>query len=331
MAVGPDIALVGVVEDDIGANPNQGAVELYTRSGTTWTRQSRILALDGAANDFFGFQTRLQGDLAVITAPGDDVGSTTNAGSAYLFARNGATFTQQEQFAAPDASANDSLGHDIAFQNQTILAGANRDDVGAATDQGSAHVFVFPSSTGGPAPSISEVIPNAGSAAGGTAVTLKGSDLSETTEVTFDGIAVTGLSVLDSSTLTALTPPRTAGAGTVNVTVRNRAGLTGTLINGFHYVPPPPPSATTLTVGGGPVWDASSAHLRVLRAGVDCSETYTGAPVVQLIAIPAADASFWRLDWRCGLRRWQCDHDRQSYLQRALRATARWAHARSQW
>ncbi len=49
-----------------------GAVYYYTLTGLYWSRQSKILATDGAAGDFFGSSVSIYNNTAFIGATGDD-------------------------------------------------------------------------------------------------------------------------------------------------------------------------------------------------------------------------------------------------------------------
>jgi len=77
--------------------------------------------------------------------------------------------------------------------------------------------------TSTPAPAVTGVSPSSGPAAGGTAVTVSGSNLSGGS-VAFGGVAATGVSCTASS-CSATSP---AGSGTVNVTVTTAGGTSAT-------------------------------------------------------------------------------------------------------
>lgn len=79
---------------------------------------------------------------------------------------------------------------------------------------------------------ISSITPNTGPVAGGTVVTINGSNLTGSTGVTFGGTAGTAFSVVNDGEITVTTPAKAAGA--VNVVVANPSG-NGTLTNGFTY------------------------------------------------------------------------------------------------
>jgi hypothetical protein len=137
VAISGDTVVVGAAYDTIGANASQGSAYIFVRSGATWTLQQKIIASDGAANDQFS-KVALSGDTAVIGARLDDIGGGVNQGSAYVFVRSGATWTEQQKLSASDGAAGDSFGDSVAASGDTVIVGADGDDNG----QGSAYVFV---------------------------------------------------------------------------------------------------------------------------------------------------------------------------------------------
>ncbi len=145
VALSGDTAVVSAPFDAIGTNENQGAVYVFTRSGTTWTPQlPKLTASGGAAGDLFGISVALSGDTLVVGAAGDDIGGIANQGAAYVFARNGTGWSQQRHLFAEDGVANDGFGGAVALSGDTVVVGASSDDSGASADQGSAYVFVCP-------------------------------------------------------------------------------------------------------------------------------------------------------------------------------------------
>ena len=100
-----------------------------------------------------------------------------------------------------------------------------------------------------PAPTVSSVSPSTGSTAGGTAVTITGTNFGAGATVSLGGRAATGVTVVNSSTITAATPAQ--AAGTVSITVTNTDGQSGAITAGFTYVLPAP-SVTSVTPLSGP-------------------------------------------------------------------------------
>ncbi len=138
VALSGDTVVVGAPFDEIGANSNQGSAYVFTRSGTTWNFQQKLLASDGAASDEFGRSVALSGDTAVVGAFGDDIGANTQQGSAYVFTRSGTFWTQQQpKLMASDGAAFDLFGYSVALSGDTAVVAAYGDD----NARGSAYVF----------------------------------------------------------------------------------------------------------------------------------------------------------------------------------------------
>ncbi len=141
VALSGDTALVGAAGDDVGANSNQGSAYVFTRSEGTWTEQAKLTASDGADDDGFGFWVSVYDDTAAVGAYYDDAGDSVDQGSAYVFTRAGQTWTEQAKLTASDGAAGDQFARSVAVSGDTIVAGAQMDDIDGRDGQGSAYVF----------------------------------------------------------------------------------------------------------------------------------------------------------------------------------------------
>ncbi len=142
----------------------------------------------------------------------------------------------------------------------------------SATAAGDRFTYVIPP------PTVSSLSPTSGSSAGGTTVTITGTNLSGATAVKFGANAAT-FSVNSSTQVTVAAP---AGAiGTVDVTVTTAGGTSATNA-GDRYVytaaPPPVPAVSGLSPGSGP------AGTLVTIAG----SNFTGATAVSFGAVAAS-------------------------------------------
>jgi len=117
-----------------------------------------------------------------------------------------------------------------------------------------ANGFTYISAT---APTISGVSPQSGPTAGGTPVTLTGSNFVTGATVSFGSVAATNVVVQNATTVTLNTPAQTLG--TVAVTVRNPDDQSGILTNAFTYVAPP--SVTGVMPNNGPVSGGTSVTI----------------------------------------------------------------------
>jgi hypothetical protein len=83
------------------------------------------------------------------------------------------------------------------------------------------------------APTVTGVSPASGPIAGGTAITITGTNFNTGATVMVGGTAATGVTRVNNTTITATTPAH--AAGTVNVTVTNMDSQSGTLASGFTF------------------------------------------------------------------------------------------------
>ena len=136
-------AIIGAYLDDDKAT-DAGAAYIYVRSGTNWTYQTKLLASDGQASDYFGYSVAISGDgnTAIIGAYGDD-DKATNAGAAYIFTRSNTDWIQQTKLLASNGQGGDYFGYSVAISRDgdTAIIGAYGDD-DKAIDAGSAYIFV---------------------------------------------------------------------------------------------------------------------------------------------------------------------------------------------
>jgi hypothetical protein len=164
-----DTAFIGAQwDDDNGVD--SGSVYVFTRSGTTWTQQQKLLAPDGAAEDLFGWWVDLDGDTVLIAAKWDD-DNGDGSGSAYVFTRTGTTWAFQQKLLASDGAPVDRFGVDVALDGDTaFIAACYDDDMG--TDSGSVYVFTRTGTTWTEQQKLTASDGSAGDSFGGCAGTI---------------------------------------------------------------------------------------------------------------------------------------------------------------
>jgi hypothetical protein len=169
VALNGDTALIGAPDKDSGAQALQGAAYVFTRNGTSWAQQQKLMAGDGAANDTFGLSVALSGETALIGATGATLSNQAAQGSAYVFARSGVIWNQQQKLTASDGAALDSFGAAVALNGAQALVGAP----GGSVTRGAAYVFARSGTVWHPQQKLTASDGAAGDAFG-NAVTLSG-------------------------------------------------------------------------------------------------------------------------------------------------------------
>jgi hypothetical protein len=141
VALDGDTALIGTLYGPGSANADQGAAYVFVRNGTTWTQQKKLTANDGLAFAQFGTAVALDGDTALVGAPDHQrLPSFLTTGAAYVFVRNGTTWTQQAGLLANDGDGGDQFGAAVALDGDTALVGAPNNAV-TVGGQGAAYIF----------------------------------------------------------------------------------------------------------------------------------------------------------------------------------------------
>ncbi|MFL2547437.1 MAG: integrin [Candidatus Rariloculaceae bacterium] len=131
--------------------PGAGAVYVFARASGEWSQQAYVKASNSDGGDVFGYQVALNfdGDTLVVTAQGEDSASpgidldqinndAGGAGAAYVFTRDGGTWSQQSYLKSANPEVNDLFGSSVAMSDDgnTILVGALDEDGGQATING---------------------------------------------------------------------------------------------------------------------------------------------------------------------------------------------------
>ena len=117
-------------------------------------QQAYLKASSSDAGDAFGSWVAVSGNTVVVGAPFEDSGatgvngnddddSTPDSGAAYVFIRDGTSWSQQAYLKASNGRPGDEFGQSVAISGDTIVVGARF----ASFNIGAAYVFVRSGST----------------------------------------------------------------------------------------------------------------------------------------------------------------------------------------
>ncbi|MHB8645903.1 MAG: Ig-like domain-containing protein [Thermomicrobiales bacterium] len=97
-----------------------GAAYVYTKVGATWTLQQKLIANDAPLINSFGFAVAVSydGNTVIIGAYADQ----NYAGAAYIFARSGTIWTQQQKLIASDRATDNLFGWAVAMSDDGATA-----------------------------------------------------------------------------------------------------------------------------------------------------------------------------------------------------------------
>ena len=229
---------------------------------------------------------------------------TTNPSSTSVVAGNTTTFT---------AAANGNPLATVQWQQSTD-GGATFQNIAGATattlsftagsgQNGNQYRAVFTNSVGSAtttaatltvqfAPTVTSTSPTAGPTAGGTVVTITGSNFTGATAVRFGGTSATSFTVNSSTSITATTP---AGTGTVDITVTAPGGTSSTsAADQFTFVSAPAVTSLSVTSGstaGGTtvvITGANFSGVTAVRFGAVRASSFTVNSASQITAVAPA-------------------------------------------
>ena len=105
MAIEGNTAVIGKLTGVPLMSQVEGAAYIFVKNGATWTQQQKLLASDNTPNGAFGESVSISGDKIAVAAHRVTVGSNTTQGAAYIFAKSGAVWSQQQKLTASDGAS----------------------------------------------------------------------------------------------------------------------------------------------------------------------------------------------------------------------------------
>lgn len=138
---GNTAVISSMFDDDMGSN--SGVVFIFSRTNTTWTQETKILSNDIASNDTFGSSVAISNDgNTIIVGANNDDDKGSNSGTAFIYVRDGITWTQQSKLVASDGISNDYFGSSVSISGDgnTAIVGSNYDD-DKGSSSGSSYIY----------------------------------------------------------------------------------------------------------------------------------------------------------------------------------------------
>jgi hypothetical protein len=142
VAISGDYAVAGAPLPPAPTFTGPGRAFVYRRDGSTglWVRDTALSASDGIDYIEFGRAVAIQGDLIAVGTKLGVKGGTTISGAAYVFRRQGTTWTEEAKLTPLDGEYHDFFGAAIAVANGAIVVGAKGED-SKGNEAGAAYVF----------------------------------------------------------------------------------------------------------------------------------------------------------------------------------------------
>ena len=121
VSISGSTAVAGASFDANGTFTGAGAVYVYTRNGSTWTQQQRVLANDPGLNDNLGAYVEVYGDRLYASAIGNGPAAGPKPGAVYVFQRSGNSWSQIDKLVPAVAVANANYGQRMALNDEFLL------------------------------------------------------------------------------------------------------------------------------------------------------------------------------------------------------------------
>ena len=141
VALDGDTALIGLPKIETLEQIFGGAVTMFERDAGEWRGQVPALTpADGDGGDFFGISIALEGDFAFVGSPRNDEAGGVDAGSVYVFERDGESWISREKLKASDGVPHDGFGTAISVDGSRLAIGTSPLDI---VDDITGSVYVF--------------------------------------------------------------------------------------------------------------------------------------------------------------------------------------------
>jgi len=136
--------VVGAENDQVGANLEQGSVSIfrYIVSGGNWIFMQKITDATGSATANFGYTVSIDGIYAIVGARGEDIGVSTDQGTASIYRYNGSSWVLMNKIVDANGAGGDRFGSCVSISGNYAVISASSDDV-LFSQQGSASVYYY--------------------------------------------------------------------------------------------------------------------------------------------------------------------------------------------
>jgi len=133
VAVDGDVIVIGARDDEVNGESLAGSAYVFRYDGAEWVEEAKLVDPEPEYYDGFGHSVSMEGDVALIGAPGDG----WLVGAAFLYTCERAQWTFVEKLIAPDPGGQDWFAYSVTLADNIAVAGAPQAD----GQNGAAYVF----------------------------------------------------------------------------------------------------------------------------------------------------------------------------------------------
>jgi len=122
--------------EDESVDNHSGSVFIFEFDGQSWVNTHKLAPSNSLSADYFGNQIAVSRNRVVIGTP-----SVFNKGAVYIYEYDGSTWNETARIEASDAYDSDYFGISVGTFGNSILVGADTDDIGESS--GSVYFFEY--------------------------------------------------------------------------------------------------------------------------------------------------------------------------------------------
>lgn len=133
----------GELGDPADLNDGPGAAYIFQQENGSWSEKIKLTASDAGLGDLFGISVSINGNTAIVGAPGNDGSSGVSVaaiGAAYIFQLKDGNWFEKQRLTASDKQNVDKFGRSVSISGQRAIVGAPLED-GLGDDIGAAYIF----------------------------------------------------------------------------------------------------------------------------------------------------------------------------------------------
>jgi hypothetical protein len=136
---GRSVAIDGnLVAVGMGGDGADGAVYLYSRQGTSYIFEEKLVNPNATPKAEFGRSVAIQGEMVIVGARFAQADTTSEAGAVYVFRKNGDAWRYEDKIISPEPQTGDNFGRALAIQGNLLVVTARKN----AAERGTAYIFV---------------------------------------------------------------------------------------------------------------------------------------------------------------------------------------------
>jgi hypothetical protein len=136
-----------VIGSPLAGPTDTGAVYIFVGNGNTWTQEAKLVSSNIVDGDHFGSAVDItyNGDRIIVGAPNANAlpYNQNDSGGAYIFKRNGTSWTEEFYITGGNGGANDYFGSAVSINSDgsIVIIGASGDDTGELAQVGYVYAY----------------------------------------------------------------------------------------------------------------------------------------------------------------------------------------------